>query len=267
MKIFDCVTFFEEHRLMKLRLHILNDFVDHFVVCESKYDHQGKKKKINFNKKSYQKFKNKITHVILKKFPKGLSPWERQAFQREEIFKGLKKSKDNDLILFSDPDEIPNPKKLKSIKIKKKYLIFLQDLFYYKLNLKDYKLKNEWEGTRGCLKKDLTSINFMRQKIVKKNLKYSFWRFDKEKNIQVIKNGGWHFSYLLTPKEIQKKIMTFAHTELNKIRYTSLKNIKFCIQHYKDLFHRPIKYKKCKIDKSFPKYIIKNKKKLSYWIA
>jgi len=128
-------------------------------------------------------------------------------------------------------------------------------------------LKNEWEGTRGCLKKDLTSINFMRQKIVKKNLKYSFWRFDKEKNIQVIKNGGWHFSYLLTPKEIQKKIMTFAHTELNKIRYTSLKNIKFCIQHYKDLFHRPIKYKKCKIDKSFPKYIIKNKKKLSYWIA
>ena len=267
MKIFDCVTFFEEHRLMKLRLHILNDFVDHFVICESKYDHQGKKKKINFNKYKYPKFKNKITHIVLKKFPKDSNPWERQASQREEIFKGLKKSEDNDLILFSDPDEIPNPKKLKSLKIKKKYLIFLQDLFYYKLNLKDYKLGNEWEGTRGCLKKNLKSINFMRQKVVKKNLKYSFWRFDKEKNIQVIKNGGWHFSYLLTPKEIQKKIMTFAHTEFNKIQFTSLKNIKFCIKYYKDLFHRPIKYKKYKIDKSFPKYIIKNKKKLNYWIA
>jgi beta-1,4-mannosyl-glycoprotein beta-1,4-N-acetylglucosaminyltransferase len=267
MKIFDCVTFFEEHRLMKLRLHILYDFIDHFIICESKYDHQGKKKKINFNKNKYPKFKNKITHVILEKFPKGLNPWERQALQREEILKGLKKSKDNDLILFSDPDEIPNPKKLKSIKIKKKYLIFLQDLFYYKLNLKDYKLKNKWEGTRGCLKKNLKSIDFMRQKVVKKNLKYSFWRVDKEKNIQVIKNGGWHFSYLLTPNEIQKKIMTFAHTEFNKIQFTSLKNIKFCIKHYKDLFHRPIKYKKCKIDKSFPEYIIKNKKKLSNWIA
>ena len=128
-------------------------------------------------------------------------------------------------------------------------------------------MKNKWEGTRGCLKKNLKSIDFMRQKVVKKNLKYSFWRVDKEKNIQVIKNGGWHFSYLLTPNEIQKKIMTFAHTEFNKIQFTSLKNIKFCIKHYKDLFHRPIKYKKCKIDKSFPEYIIKNKKKLSNWIA
>jgi beta-1,4-mannosyl-glycoprotein beta-1,4-N-acetylglucosaminyltransferase len=267
IKVFDCVTFFEEHRLMDLRFNILNNFVDYFVVCESRYNHQGNRKKINFDKKKYPKFKNKIIHVILEKFPNNLDPWERQAVQREEIFKGLNRAKQNDLILFSDPDEIPNPIKIKNLKIKKKYLIFLQDLFYYKLNIKDFKLKNNWEGTRGCLKKNLTSINFMREKVKKKNLKYSFWRFDKEKSIQIIKNGGWHFSYLLKPYEIQRKIKNFAHTEFNKINFTSLKNINFCIKNYKDLFNRPIKYKKIKINDLYPKYILKNKKKFKYWIA
>ena len=107
----------------------------------------------------------------------------------------------------------------------------------------------------------------MRQKVVKKNLKYGFWRIDKEKNLQIVENGGWHFSYLLTPLEIRKKIKTFAHTELNKKKFTNLKNIKYCIKNLKDLFHRKIKYRKVQIDSSYPKYIIKNKKKLSKWIA
>jgi beta-1,4-mannosyl-glycoprotein beta-1,4-N-acetylglucosaminyltransferase len=148
----------------------------------------------------------------------------------------------------------------------KKYTIFLQNLFYYKLNIEEKNLGNNWEGTLGCLKKNLKSINYMRQKVLKKNLKYGFWRIDKEKSIQIIKNGGWHFSYLLTPLEIQRKIKTFAHTEFNKKKFTSLKNIKYCIKNLKDLFHRNIKYKKVKIDNTFPKYILENKKKFSSWI-
>ena len=145
-----------------------------------------------------------------------MNPWERQGFQRDYILKKLTIATNNDLILFSDPDEIPHPQKLKNINLKKKYGIFLQNLYYYKLNLKDKNLGCNWEGTRCCFKKNLLSINYMRQKVLKKNLKYKFWRFDKEKNIQIINNGGWHFSYLLTPKQIQKKIKTFAHSELNK---------------------------------------------------
>lgn len=267
MKIFDCVTFFEENRLMELRFNILNNYVDHFIVCEGKFDHQGRKKKINFDKNKYQKFKKKITHIIVDKFPKNINAWERQAFQRESILTGLKKAKDNDLILFSDPDEIPNLSNFKKNKFKKKYIIFLQDLFYYKLNIKETELGNNWEGTRGCLKHNLKSINYMRQKVLKKNLKYGFWRIDKERNFQIIKNGGWHFSYLLTPTEIQRKIKTFAHTELNKNKYTNLKNIKYCIKNFKDLFHRDVKYEKIKINSDFPNYILKNKKKLSKWIA
>tara|TARA_B100000900_G_scaffold321022_1_gene280241 strand:+ start:69 stop:875 length:807 start_codon:yes stop_codon:yes gene_type:complete len=267
MKIFDCVTFFEENRLMNLRFNILNNFVDYFIICESKYNHQGIKKKINFNKNNFPKFKKKIIHIIIKKFPKNLNPWERQAFQREGIFKGIEKANENDLILFSDPDEIPNPKKFKNLNFKKKYFIFMQSMTYYKLNLINKNLGKNWEGTRGCKKKDLFSIDFMRNKIKKKNLNYGFWRIDKEKNIQIVDNGGWHFSYLLKPKEIQKKIMTFAHTEYNKKKFTNLKNICECIKNRKDLFHRNIVYEKIKLDKHYPNYILKNKKRLSYWIA
>jgi len=105
---------------MNLRFNILNNYVDHFVVCEGRYDHQGRKKVINFNKNKFPKFKKKITHVLVDKFPKNLNPWERQAFQREHIFLGLKKAKDNDLILFSDPDEIPNLTNFSKKNLKKK---------------------------------------------------------------------------------------------------------------------------------------------------
>jgi beta-1,4-mannosyl-glycoprotein beta-1,4-N-acetylglucosaminyltransferase len=106
----------------------------------------------------------------------------------------------------------------------------------------------------------------MRQKVLKKNLKYKLWRLDKEKNIQIINNGGWHFSYLLTPKQIQKKIKTFAHTELNKKEYTDINAIKSKIKNKVDLFGRKIFLQKVKIDKDFPDYIFKNKKKLKKWI-
>ena len=267
MKIFDCVTFFEENRQMDLRFNILDNYVDHFYVCEGKYDHQGRKKKINFRINKYPKFKKKITHLIVKNFPKNLNPWQRQAFQREQILKNINLAKDDDLILFSDPDEIPNLYNFKKINFKKKYIIFLQDLFYYKLNIKEEGFGNNWEGPRGCLKKNLKSIDYMRQKVLKKNLKYGFWRIDKERNLQILKNGGWHFSYLLTPSEIQRKVETFAHNELNKKKFTNLNNIRNCIKNFKDLFHRKAKFKKVKIDSKFPNYIFKNRKKLSRWIV
>lgn len=267
MKIFDCITFFEENRHADLRFNILNDYVDYFVICEGLFDHKGKKKKINFNINNYPKFKKKIIHIICPQFPKKINPWERQAYQRDYILKKIEIAKDNDLILFSDPDEIPNPKKIKTLILKKKYVIFLQNLYYYKINLQDINLGNNWEGTRGCLKKNLYSINYMRQKVLKKNLKYKFWRIDKEKNIQIINDGGWHFSYLLTPCEIQRKIMTFAHTEYNKKKYTNLKIIKNKIKKGLDLFNRNIFFKKKKLDETFPEYILKNKKIYYKWIV
>ena len=271
-KIYDCITFFQENLQAELRFNILDDVVDQFIVCESRYDHRGLEKSINFDKNIFPKFKNKINHLILEdKFPPKNIPWENQAFQREYIFQGLKHADDNDLIMFSDPDEIPNPKKLKNIKMEKKYGIFIQNMYTYKFNLFN-QYESPWEGTRICKKKDLKSIDWLRQKILAKNSKYPFWRIDKETDVTLIENGGWHFNYLLTPEQISKKLKSLAATQwdygenLTKDEFLNIKNIKEKIESHRDLFNRKHNYKKITIDNSFPEYILQNLNEFKEWI-
>ena len=266
MKIYDCVTFFHFILQKDLRFNILNEVIDKFIVCESRYDHRGREKKINFSKEKYPLISSKIEHVIIEnKFPKKNTPWQNQSLQREYIFEGITDASNNDLIMFSDPDEIPNPEKLKDLNMKKKFGIFFQNMYTYKLNLFN-KYESPWEGTRICKKKDLKSIDWLRNKILYKNLKYGFWRFDKEKNIQIIKDGGWHFNYLLKPKEISKKFKSLAETSWDKEEYFNEDNIKKKISQKKDLFNRGHIFDKVEIDSSYPKYLQENKKAYLEWI-
>lgn len=266
MKIYDCITFFDETLQTKLRFNILNNYVEKFIVCESVYDHKGNYKGINFDIKNFKEFEEKIVHLILKKqFPDISNPWKTQAFQREFIFTGLSEASLNDYIMFSDPDEIPKPEILVNFKLSKKYGIFLQKMFCYKINIYNPH-ESPWEGSRICLKKNLNSIDFLRQKIVKKNLHYPFWRFDREKNIQLIENGGWHFNYLKEPEKISKKLKTFAHIEFNKEEFTNIDVIRKNIEAMRDLFNRGHKYQKIELDNTFPQYILNNKDKFYNWI-
>ena len=257
-KLIDCITFFQENFIFNLRYKILKDIINEFIVCESIYDHRGRKKKLNFDKKLIKK--KKIRYLVYKKkFPFGNSPWQNQALQREFILKNLDYHNDEDYIFFSDPDEIPNPEKLKNINLKHKYGIFLQKNFNYKFNLYN-KYESPWEGTRVSKKKNLKSIDYLRQKILIKNLKYPFWRIDKEKNIQIINDGGWHFNNILSPKEISLKLKSFAHTEFSNEKFSSLEVIKYKIKKKFDLFNRGHTYKKTSL-KVFPKIILKEIKK------
>ena len=265
-KIYDCVTFYNEKLQIKLRLNILNKYVDKFVICESFYDHKGKKKNLNFKVEEFKEFKDKIIYLVLdKQFPDISDPWITQAYQREFLLKGLNFVNPEDYIMFSDPDEIPTPELLTNIVLKKKFGIFMQKMFCYKLNIYNQH-ESPWEGTRITKKKNLKSIDFLRQKIKKKNLKYSILRFDKEKSIEVFKNGGWHFNYLQKPEEIANKLRTFAHTEFDKEKFTNVEKIKDNINNLNDLFNRGNKFQKVKIDESFPQYIIQNKEELKEWI-
>jgi beta-1,4-mannosyl-glycoprotein beta-1,4-N-acetylglucosaminyltransferase len=106
----------------------------------------------------------------------------------------------------------------------------------------------------------------MRQKVLKKNLKYSFFRIDKEKSIQIIVNGGWHFNNLMSISEISKKLKTFAHTEYASKNFSDIKIIKKKIRNSEDLFNKNLKYEKIIFDNTFPKYIIRNKNKYYKWI-
>ena len=257
-KLIDCITFFQENFIFNIRYKILKDVINEFIVCESIYDHRGRKKKLNFDKKLIKE--KKIRYLVYKKkFPFENSPWQNQALQREFILKNLDYLNDEDYIFFSDPDEIPNPVKLKNINLKYKYGIFLQKNFNYKFNLYN-KYESPWEGTRVSKKKNLKSIDYLRQKILIKNFKYPFWRIDKEKNIQIINDGGWHFNNILSPKEISLKLKSFAHTEFSNAKFSSLKVIKYKIKKKFDLFNRGHIYKKISF-KVFPKIILKEIKK------
>ncbi len=264
-KILDCITFFDNNFMFQIRYNILVDVVDYFVVCESLFDHKGNPKKKNFIwRDEYNK--DKIKYFLLEKpFPKNSDPWKNQAIQREYLLNSIKFANENDYVFFSDPDEIPKPEILKNFDLKKKYGIFLQDCFNYKFNLFN-EYESPWEGTRVAMKKNLKSIDFMRQKVKVRNLKYNFFRIDKEKNIQTFDKAGWHFNNIMSYEQISLKLKTFAHTEFSDDNFSSIEAIKKKIDQQVDLFNRGHKYKKVKFDNYFPKYIVDNKEKFNKWI-
>ena len=262
MKIFDCFIYFDEKQLAELRINILNSYVDYFVICESKQNHRGLPKKLNFPLEKFENIKDKIIYLTFDSFPNLNTTWERQDFQRNYLLNGLKNADKNDLILFSDADEIPNPKLFKNLKknCEDKIGIFIQKFFYYKLNL-HVPSYSEWEGTKVCLKKNLKSFSWMRDKIKIKNLKYGFWRMDKYKKLFKIENGGWHFSFLGDAKFISSKIKSYTHNELDKEEFTNLEKINQRIENLIDPFDREKKLIKIQIDSSYPEHIANNKDK------
>tara|TARA_B100001013_G_C24597851_1_gene437543 strand:- start:186 stop:989 length:804 start_codon:yes stop_codon:yes gene_type:complete len=253
-KIIDCITFFQENLMFKIRYEVLKDIVDYFVVCESIFDHKGRNKNLNFDKKLIKD--QKIKYIIHQNnFNTSASVWQNQAEQRDFMLNSLKFVDDEDLIFFSDPDEIPNPEILKNFKLQKKYGIFFQQCFNYKFNLYNPH-ESPWEGTRVCKKKNLKSIDFMRQKVLSKNLKYPFWRFDKEKDLEIIYNGGWHFNNILSPEQISLKLKTFAHTQFADDKYSNPDVIKKKINEKIDLFERGHCYVKKDKNIIFPDYLL-----------
>ncbi len=264
-KIYDCVTFFDENLLVNSRFEILKDVVDYFVVCESNYDHKGVKKNINFKLKN-KNFENKVRHIVIdQNFPNLNDGWKIESYQREKIINGLYDAKDEDFILYSDSDEIPNPNLLKNITLHKKYGVFMQKFFVYKINIFN-KYESPWEGSRICKKKDLKSITHLRKKILTKNLKKPFWRIEIEKNIQIIDDGGWHFNNLYTPKLISKKLKTFQHQEFSADKYSSVDVINKKILNLEDLFGRKHNYQKVEFDESYPDYMINNLEEFNEFI-
>ncbi len=268
MAIYDCFQFFDEEHILDLRLNILEKFVDYFVIVESTSDHQGRPKKLNFNSDNFKKFNNKIIYIVVDDTDEMLKKshsWGEslvEQHQRNSIMRGLNKSHDDDLIILSDVDEIPDLNKLNIFDKKNKYAVFSQRMFSYKLNLLN-ETEDNWHGSKLCLKKNFKSPQWLRNLKFKK---YPFWRLDKLRNLQIIKNGGWHFSYLQTPSNISKKIKSFSHGEFNNPKYQDQKTIEEKIKMEKDIFDRNISYKKVKLDDSFPKYIIDNREKFKDWI-
>ena len=254
-KIYDCITFYDENALTNFRFEILKNVVDYFIVCESKYDHKNNPKKINF-KLLNKDLKQKIIHLVIEDpFPENLGTWEVEKFQREKIMNEIEKVNENDYIMYSDSDEIPNPELLKNLELKKKFGIFLQNFFVYNMNtFNDF--ETPWEGTRICKKRDLISITHLRKKVKGSNLKNFFRRIFRQSSIQFFRDGGWHFNNFYTPEKISKKLKTFQHAEFSADNFSNIKVIENKIQKSIDLFERNHHYRKANISDKPSKEIL-----------
>ena len=252
--------FYDEELLLDIRFNILDKYVDFFVIVESEHFHNGKKRQLKFDINKFKKFESKIIYLIIENFPEKLSNWERENFQRNYIINGLSSAGADDYVIISDVDEIPDLTKI-NILGNFKFSVFEQKMYYYKINLLN-KTNPFWYGSRVCKKKYLKSPQWLRSQKIKK---YPFWKFNKIK-WNIIKNGGWHFSFLMSPEEIKKKLASFAHSEYNNRKYTNLKKIENSIKNKTDLFDRPILYEKIIFDKTFPDYVVNNKEKFKDWI-
>ena len=267
MKIYDCFSYWDEDLLLEIRLNILNDYVDYFVIVEGNKTWQNNTKKLQFNINNFKKFKHKIKYVVadyekkvnLKSHVGGESDVEQH--QRNFLSQGLLDAHDNDLIILSDSDEIPDLAKLNQIKKTTKFTAFSQMMFMYKLNIQNLD-ENNWIGSKVALKKNFPKPHTLRKLKFKK---YPFWRIDKPRT-QVI-NGGWHFSFLHKPSDIVKKIKSFSHGEFNQDRFTEEKEIEKKILNGEDIFNRGFKLRKIDINEEYPRYIRNNKKLLKDWIA
>ena len=203
----------------------------------------------------------------------------RENDQRNHILKGLKKAKNDDLILISDVDEIPNFNSINLSKIKNQIIMFEQEIFYYKFNR--YLINFKWFGTKACRKKDLQSPQWLRNI---KNKKYPFWRIDtffsKNKYINkiYIKNGGWHFSNIKDAEDIELKLKSYLHHRDYEVEELGSNKIKELIKSNKTIYDmfgdkKSKKYgdeKRKKLEKydlnKLPQFIQENQNKLKKWM-
>jgi len=260
MKIYDCFQFFNELDLLEIRLNILNEHVDYFVLTESTVTFSGLDKPLYYqdNKDRFEKFNDKIIHIINDNKSKNFkTTWDREIFQRNYAIEFLNKnSNPEDVIITSDLDEIPNPEILENINnffdINSLYHCSQKNYVYYLNN----QLNDSWYGSRICsfsyLKK--RSIDDIRESTTNKNNLTGF----------IIENGGWHFTSLGGEKMVKQKIESFSHQEFNteSIKEKISENIEKNI----DIFGRSLKFNYVNIDETFPQFIKTNIKSYSHLI-
>ena len=287
--------FFDEEMLLDLRLNIMDKYVDKFVITEATYMHSGKSKKLFFDINKFSKFKDKIIYIVVNKQPTDLleinendsddeklskktdNAKKREVLQINKTQNGFINADPDDIIIISDLDEIPNLKEIDFKKIKQKLIFFKQKMFYYKLNL-FYKSLN-WYGTKACRKKNLITPEYLRSS---KNKKYPLWRFDvlfskfKYNSIHFVKNGGWHFSNIRKPEDLEKKMQNFLHHIDYEQSGLKLNDLKKFMKEKKVMYDHSMdkkgnkwgegkKLQTTRIEE-MPEYILKNIEKYKYWL-
>ncbi len=287
--------FFDEEQILDLRLNVLNETVDFFVIVESIYNHRGEKRELIFDKNKFSKFKNKIIYIIHDEIPKQVETVNqndsegeknrkhimnavyRENSQRNYISQGIKEAEKNDIILISDVDEIPKFENINIREITNKIIMFKQYMFHYKYNLVLPNFK--WTGTKAVRKKNLISPQWLRNT---KDRNYPIYRIDtffskkKYNNIKIIEDGGWHFSNIKTPKMLNHKFKSYLHhREFDKAKINE-NDIQKLINNKQAVYNLAVDQRGSKVgngailenfdNKKLPLYIRNNVEKYRDWL-
>lgn len=278
--VYDCIPFFNELDILKLRMHIMAPYVDKFVIEEAAVTFSGEPKPMTFaeNRELFAEFEEKILYVAVDDSPvSGVTTHERDYFQKNQLIRALKDCQPQDIIIFSDVDEIPNPEALKEVIAHfdpSKVYHFAQRLFYCFLNMEEVSgnllsitgefagtKKKQWLGTKVCSFQNLPKegIVFLREVPTQDS-----------RSVRVA-DGGWHFGYMGgsgeedVAKRIGVKVKAAAHQEYNSSRYlTEAVDRLLCGE---DIFGRDARFIRVEIDESYPAYLREHLKEYHYLLA
>ena len=284
--VYDCFQFFNELDILKLRLHIMNPVVDRFVISEATETFSGNPKPLYYeeNKEMFAEFADKIIHVVVDDTPPGYTH-DRDTFQKNAVGRGLKDCTDEDIIIFSDLDEIPNPEKIKEILQnfdRTKIYHFAQRLFYCYLNMEEVsgsllsyagefpeaeRTKDGIPGRKKWIGSKMCSYSLLKEQ----KLQLGELRFPERKACGIrVEDGGWHFGYMGghgekdVKKRVAEKVRSAAHQEYNKAEVLS--DVADRIKDGKDIFGRNASFVQVEIDETFPEYLRENQEEYAFLI-
>lgn len=278
--IYDCIPFFNELDILKLRMHIMAPYVDKFVIEESTVTFSGEPKPMTFaeNRELFAEFEDKILYVAVDNSPmSGVTTHERDKFQKNQLIRAMGDCKPDDIVIFSDVDEIPNPEVLTKILEDfdpTKVYHLAQRMFYCFLNMEEISgnllsitgefpnvARKQWLGTKVCSFGNLPEegIVFLREV---SPLDPASVR---------VENGGWHFGYMGgngerdVAKRIGVKVQAAAHQEYNKSRYlTEAVDRLLCGE---DIFGRNAEFIHVEIDETYPQYLREHLQEYDFLLA
>lgn len=278
--IFDCIPFFNELDILKLRMQILSPIVDYFVLEESTVTFSGEPKEMIFaqNRQLFAEFADKIRYVAVEDSPmEGVTTHERDKYQKNQLIRALSDVKPEDIIIFSDVDEIPNPKTLERLIAQfesDKIYHLAQRMFYCFLNMEEVSgnllsitgefpgvERKQWLGTKICSFAKLPAEGIVDLREVSPT---------DPRSVRIA-DGGWHFGYMGgdgerdVAKRIGVKVQAAAHSEYNSKRYLNEAVDRLLCG--EDIFDRDAKFVRVEIDESFPAYLREHQEEYDFLIA
>jgi beta-1,4-mannosyl-glycoprotein beta-1,4-N-acetylglucosaminyltransferase len=280
-RVFDCFPFFNELDLLEIRLHELSDVVDRFVLAESTVTFSGKPKPLLFaeNRQRYAKFLDRIEHIVVDDTPAAVrSPWDRRMHQSNSLARGLKDMNGDDIVIFSDVDEIP---RASAVRAAPEYLTTRFDVLCFELRMYNYFVNYESEerwlrsGPRAIRYRNLGRIEPLRKVkgpvpgIVRNAIRGLRAAVEMGRPVQrtLIRDAGWHFTYLGGMEAIINKVKSYAGHETvsqeildpKRLAARIKSGLSVDVNSNTRLSYRPL-------DDSFPRYLLENRERFASFI-